>query len=99
MLVTWRTGGPGGVELFGAENQATIERSVWGGNVSCSFIPSQIRTQSKLQSATSSGPTRSQVLTELEVVLAQKVRAVEMNPFDTAASGHVDVLHQASIIK
>jgi pre-mRNA cleavage complex 2 protein Pcf11 len=32
MLLTWRTGGANGKELFGVVPQVTIERGVWGGN-------------------------------------------------------------------
>ncbi|KDQ20713.1 hypothetical protein BOTBODRAFT_26732 [Botryobasidium botryosum FD-172 SS1] len=85
MLVTWRTGGPGGVELFGREAQMSIEARVWGNGAQ--------QASSDLDVA-SSGPSRSQVLTELEVILAQKTRAVEINPNDTLALGHVDVLRQ-----
>lgn len=28
--MTWRTGGPGGIELFGQNAQLQIERAVWG---------------------------------------------------------------------
>lgn len=31
MLLTWRTGGPGGKELFGIGAQVAIERGIWGG--------------------------------------------------------------------
>jgi pre-mRNA cleavage complex 2 protein Pcf11 len=32
MLLTWRTGGANGKELFGVVPQLTIERGVWGGD-------------------------------------------------------------------
>ena len=32
MLLTWRTGGANGKELFGVVPQVTIERGVWGGD-------------------------------------------------------------------
>jgi pre-mRNA cleavage complex 2 protein Pcf11 len=32
MLITWRTGGPNGRELFGMGPQAAIERGIWGGD-------------------------------------------------------------------
>ena len=41
-----------------------------------------------------SGPTQSQVLIELDVILAQKVKAVESNPADLESRTHIDVLHQ-----
>jgi len=75
--VTWRTGGPGGVELFGQTVQLTIERAIWGD------------TSSGL-----SGPTPNQVLIELDVILAQKTRAVDQNPADTESKSHIEVLQQ-----
>ena len=77
MLVTWRTGGPGGVELFGASAQLNIERAVWGDVASGS-----------------TGPTQSQVLIELDVILAQKTRTIEQNPADVEARNHIEVLQQ-----
>lgn len=78
--MTWRTGGPGGVELFGKTAQQTIERAVWGDI-----------------SSGSSGPTQSQVLMELDVILAQKTRAVDQNPSDAESRSHIEVLHQVCI--
>lgn len=80
MLVTWRTGGPGGVELFGHGNQVSIERAVWGDHTS--------------PGSGVSGPTRSQVLMELDVILTQKTRAVQLNARDVESRTHIDVLHQ-----
>ena len=77
MLVTWRTGGPSGVELFGQTVQLTIERVVWGD-----------------MSSGSSGPTPSRVLIELDVILAQKTRAVDQNPTDMESRSHIEVLQQ-----
>jgi pre-mRNA cleavage complex 2 protein Pcf11 len=77
MLVTWRTGGPSGVELFGQTVQLTIERVVWGD-----------------MSSGSSGPTPNQVLIELDVILAQKTRAVDQNPADMESKSHIEVLQQ-----
>lgn len=82
MLVTWRTGGPGGVELFGLNNQNTIQRAVWGNHTSASPGGAPV------------GPTRSQVLMELDVILAQKTRAVQVNPADSEGRTHIEVLHQ-----
>ncbi|KAF8308156.1 hypothetical protein DL93DRAFT_2171317 [Clavulina sp. PMI_390] len=78
MLVTWRTGGPGGTELFGKNAQLTVENAIWGDH----------------SSSSSSGPTRNQVLMELDVNLAQKTRSLEQNPRDTETRSHIDVLHQ-----
>ncbi|KAF8328552.1 uncharacterized protein EI90DRAFT_2974317 [Cantharellus anzutake] len=41
-----------------------------------------------------SGPTQSQVLIELDVNLAQKIKAVEANPADMESRAHIDVLRQ-----
>ncbi|KAG8906866.1 hypothetical protein FRB99_005926 [Tulasnella sp. 403] len=81
MLVTWRTGGPGGVELFGPDVQAAVERGVWN-------------TPSTSSSARPAGLSKAQVLTELEVILAQKTRAIELNPYDEQSMGHLDTLTQ-----
>lgn len=83
MLVTWRTGARGGLELFGPENQLAIEKSVWS-----------TASSSSASSSRAAGPTKAQVLTELEVILAQKTRAVELDPYDTLSAGHVDTLTQ-----
>lgn len=80
MLVTWRTGGPSGVELFGHTVQLAIERSVWGD-----------------MSSGSSGPTANQVLIELDVILAQKNRAVDQNPADSESRSHIEVLQQVRL--
>ncbi|KAG8964528.1 hypothetical protein FRC03_001694 [Tulasnella sp. 419] len=84
MLVTWRTGGPGGQELFGVDAQTNIERSVWGG--------------ASTSSRRNAGPSKAQVITELDVVMAQKVRALEINPFDEVSKGHVETLDQLRTI-
>lgn len=41
--------------------------------------------------------TKSQVLAELEVTLAQKDRAYQLNPYDATAQNQVAVLHQVNI--
>lgn len=73
--MTWRTGGPGGVELFGQTAQLTIENAVWGD----------------ISAGGSSGPTRNQVLMELDVILTQKTRALDQDP---EARNHIEVLQQ-----
>ena len=77
MLVTWRTGGPHGIELFTAPVQKEIEGFVWGSRTT--------------------GPTQNQVLLELDVILAQKNRAVYENPTDSESRGHIEVLNQVSL--
>lgn len=116
MLVTWRTGGPGGYELFGIDVQTAIERGVWSAPVSdrarrrSGSFKSEIRyqlstsTYSQSTSTTSSIPrpsglTKAQVLTELEVTLAQKLQALKINPNDEDALGHVDALNQVCKIR
>ncbi|KAG9032954.1 hypothetical protein FRB95_000702 [Tulasnella sp. JGI-2019a] len=85
MLVTWRTGGPGGYELFGIDVQTAIEKGVWAAP-STSTTPSSISRPA--------GLTKAQVLTELEVTLAQKLQALKINPNDEESLGHVDALNQ-----
>lgn len=114
MLVTWRTGSPTGKELFGVAAQVKIERTIWGNDsrsvsdnvsdVSCTthyhfYSAHLVLTQSTRRFPQGSSPiTRSQVLAELEVTLAQKDRLVHLNPFDTASKNHVNVLHQVCIL-
>lgn len=107
MLVTWRTGGPGGAELFGREAQSMIESNVWGDatvrpsslsrSSSANRRPTLLRVKQNGFHTGASGPSRAQVLTELEVILAQKTRALEINPYDTLASNHLEVLRQVRI--
>ncbi|KAI5893471.1 uncharacterized protein SCHCODRAFT_02621902 [Schizophyllum commune H4-8] len=84
MLLTWRTGAPGGQQLFGVANQIAIERGIWGdGNTHTN--------------ASAPGPSRlskTQVLSELEFALGQKERALQSNPYDTTSQTHVAVLTQ-----
>ncbi|KAG9051444.1 hypothetical protein FS837_006620 [Tulasnella sp. UAMH 9824] len=109
MLVTWRTGARGGVELFGPENQLAIEKSVWSTAVSSSSGRRRsgksfkqglrapyyhMQSSSSASSSRAAAPSKAQVLTELEVILAQKTRAVELDPYDTVSAGHVDTLTQ-----
>lgn len=83
MLVTWRTGAPNARELFGVVPQVALERSVWGG----ASAATQFQT-------TPAGVTRKQVLAELEVMLAQKERALQSNPYDATTAQQVDTLVQ-----
>lgn len=98
------------MELFGVDNQTTIEKGVWSVPVSRrrptfrvhranSRLPTSLRFQSTSSSSAlsrPSGPTKAQVLTELEVILAQKTRAVEINPWDEQAASQVENLLQVS---
>ncbi|KAF8974458.1 hypothetical protein BDZ97DRAFT_1690202 [Flammula alnicola] len=84
MLLTWRTGSPTGKELFGVQQQMTIERGVWGTG-----------GQSNMNFHSGSGViTKSQVLSELQFTLGQKERALQANPYDTLSQNHIAVLHQ-----
>ncbi|ETW83891.1 hypothetical protein HETIRDRAFT_62543 [Heterobasidion irregulare TC 32-1] len=84
MLLTWRTGGPHGRELFGVGPQVAIERGIWGsGVINDSSLPSGAGTISK-----------SQVISELEFTLGQTERALQSNPFDSVIQNDVSVLHQ-----
>ncbi|KAG6821614.1 hypothetical protein H0H93_000123 [Arthromyces matolae] len=83
MLLTWRTGGPHGKELFGVPPQVAIERGIWGDSGSgtdAHGAPGHV--------------TKVQVITELEFSLSQKERALQAHPYDTVTQGHVGVLHQ-----
>ncbi|THH32891.1 hypothetical protein EUX98_g1260 [Antrodiella citrinella] len=86
MLTTWRNGAPSGKELFGVINQLAIERHIWPDDAS-----------QNVASSSRSGPSSistPQVLSELEVVLSHKERAVQSNPYDKQAHTHVTILHQ-----
>ncbi|TCD68212.1 hypothetical protein EIP91_011384 [Steccherinum ochraceum] len=79
MLTTWRTGAPSGKELFGTVNQIAIERHVWpeGG---AEDAESSILV------------TAPQVLDELEIVLGQKRRVRQSDPYDQTTSHQIDTL-------
>lgn len=107
MLLTWRTGSPNGRELFGVVPQLAIERQIWGGEstqnaVRASRIGSERRRRTSRPSSQSnrfgaSPPvSAAQVLSELEFVLNQKERALQVNPYDKTSQNHVVVLQQVS---
>lgn len=54
MLLTWRTGGANGKELFGVVQQITIERGVWGGESS----QANVRAHGRYFSHKSGSPMR-----------------------------------------
>jgi len=93
MMATWRSGSPDRRELFGSAVQAEIER-VWGSSVrrllprphAKSLTPSTLLGQRM--------PTSTQVLTELDVVLVQKERAAQQNPYDELLPRHITALHE-----
>ncbi|KAI0036792.1 hypothetical protein K488DRAFT_40518 [Vararia minispora EC-137] len=82
MLLTWRTGAPGGRELFGVGPQVAIERGIWGSGPDLS------------QASQHGSISKQQVLSELEFALNQKERVSQANPYDTTLSGHVHILQQ-----
>ncbi|KAI0347227.1 hypothetical protein BDW22DRAFT_1425283 [Trametopsis cervina] len=85
MLGTWRTGAPNGRQLFGIVAQQAIEREIWGGQA----------TQSVTQNRSGQAPiSTAQVLSELEFVLGNKERALQINPYDKQAHSHIQVLQQ-----
>ncbi|KAH8105907.1 hypothetical protein BXZ70DRAFT_917301 [Cristinia sonorae] len=108
MLTTWRNGAPSGKELFGVITQLAIERHIWpddaSRNVAVSSSPKgprrrinrrQRRRQSSSRSPPgSSGISAPQVLSELEIVLNQKERAFQLNPYDKVAQNQIAILHQ-----
>lgn len=92
MMATWRSGSPDHRELFGSAVQSEIER-VWGSSVrrlprphTNALIPSTLLGQRM--------PTTTQVLTELDVVLVQKERAAQQNPYDELLPRHITALHE-----
>ncbi|KAJ6598953.1 hypothetical protein DFH09DRAFT_1243449 [Mycena vulgaris] len=86
MLITWRSGSPGGKELFGVAPQMAIERGVWGDGASSTNTNNFYSGSGQI--------TKTQVLTELEFTLNQKERAVQSNPYDTTSQTHINILHQ-----
>ncbi|KZT74323.1 hypothetical protein DAEQUDRAFT_807469 [Daedalea quercina L-15889] len=86
MLLTWRTGSPNGRELFGVVSQLAIERQIWGGESTQNASPSRFGASPSVSAA--------QVLSELEFVLNQKERALQINPYDKTSQNHVAVLQQ-----
>lgn len=103
MLLTWRTGGANGKELFGVVPQVTIERGVWGGGSSHTDVRSRrwktprLGSSKRLQPASgfysgSGQISKSQVISELEFVPGQKERAVQSNPYNATAQTHIGVL-------
>ncbi|KZO98035.1 hypothetical protein CALVIDRAFT_526335 [Calocera viscosa TUFC12733] len=92
MLVTWRNGGPNQTPLFGAQVQDVIEREIWPES------ENNVRLQATKRYGRHRGgpsyPTQSQVLTELEVLLALKEKASQENPYDPELRGQIDALFQ-----
>ncbi|EJU06268.1 hypothetical protein DACRYDRAFT_92340 [Dacryopinax primogenitus] len=85
MLVTWRNGGPNQTPLFGDKVQVAIEREIW---------PESDSNRYGRRRHGQSCPTQSQVLTELEVLLALKEKAVQDTPYDGELRGQMDALFQ-----
>jgi hypothetical protein len=106
MLGTWRTGAPTGRQLFGIVAQQAIERDIWGSqptqSVVCrsSSIPRRCMRSLRRQQnprPSSGAISTSQVLSELEFVLNNKERALQMNPYDKQTYDHVQVLQQVRV--
>ncbi|KZT62883.1 hypothetical protein CALCODRAFT_3811 [Calocera cornea HHB12733] len=85
MLVTWRNGGPNQTPLFGGQVQEAIEREIW---------PESENNRYGNRRGGPSYPTQSQVLTELEVLLALKEKAYQETPYDAELRGQIDALFQ-----
>ncbi|GBE79674.1 hypothetical protein BKA93DRAFT_758248 [Sparassis latifolia] len=89
MLLTWRTGAPNGRELFGIVPQVAIERQIWGGDTT-----QNVASTSRHPISSESTIPTAQVLSELEFVLGQKERAMQVDPYDKVSQNHVGILHQ-----
>ncbi|KAI0702864.1 hypothetical protein BC835DRAFT_21604 [Cytidiella melzeri] len=85
MLGTWRTGAPTGRQLFGVVAQQAIEREIWRGQ-STQSVNSNRPSQASISTA--------QVLSELEFVLSNKERVLQITPYDKQTRSHVEVLQQ-----
>ncbi|CAG8570880.1 4391_t:CDS:2 [Acaulospora colombiana] len=93
MMATWRSGSPNHRELFGSAVQSEIER-VWGTSVR-RLLP--LTLPRPLKPSVLSGqrvPSASQVMTELDVVLVQKERAAQQNPYDELLPRHINALQE-----
>ena len=99
MLLTWRTGGPNGRELFGVGPQVAIERGIWGNGpgVRCTSNSSRPMFSIPAQ-ASRGGPgvSKQQVLSELEFAISQKERALQVAGYDVNIKNTVSVLYQVS---
>jgi pre-mRNA cleavage complex 2 protein Pcf11 len=94
MMATWRNGAPNNRELFGPHVQSQIEQRVWGSTVRRLLPRPQARSLKSFFSSVQRLPTSSQVLTELDVVLVQKERAAQQNPYDELLPRHINALHE-----
>lgn len=109
MLLTWRAGAPNGKELFGVGPQVSIERGIWGGHDQSQvrhhallMLPVLIHIPPRQASSSrgSSGHgqlSKHQVLSELDFTLGQKEKALQSNPYDTLAQGHISALQQVRL--
>ncbi|KZT41186.1 hypothetical protein SISSUDRAFT_1043265 [Sistotremastrum suecicum HHB10207 ss-3] len=87
MLWTWRTGSPTRKELFGVVPQHTIENHVKAKRSSLGSVERAPPPQPR-------AATRSQVLTEIDVLLALKEQFRNNNPYDEQSASHIEVLRQ-----
>lgn len=97
MMVTWRNGAPNHRELFGPHVQSQIEQRVWGSTVRRLIHHPKAKSLKPFVSSVQRLPTSSQVLTELDVVLAQKERAAQQNPYDELLPRHINALHEVRV--
>lgn len=94
MMATWRNGAPNQRELFGPHVQSQLEQRVWGSSVRRLLPRSHPKSLKQFPSSVQRLPTASQVLTELDVVLVQKERAAQQNPYDELLPRHITALHE-----
>lgn len=105
MLLTWRTGASNQKELFGVAAQISIERGIWGTQDQHQVRPTAVSSSSIIpikfvQTPAGRGPaaqnplSKNQVLSELDFTLGQKERALQANPYDSLAQGHINALQQ-----
>jgi hypothetical protein len=77
-LLTWRTGAPGGKELFGVSSQVAIERAIWGGSASsstvCSIILALLLLFAATDTATIDGQPELGTSSSLDLPSSQRAR-------------------------
>ncbi len=93
MLLTWRTAGPGYIEIFGSDNQIQLQTAVWGDQVRnlSTFSCQNIYISQSIAS-------KGQVLAELQFTLGQMERAMQANPHDRTPQTHIHVLNQVIVM-
>lgn len=84
MIALWRTGGPGGVELYGPAVREQVEREIFG-SVGAAYMPV-------------GAPTKERVMATLRTTLEAKHRDSVMRPWDGEVRHQIDVLGKISNI-